>query len=147
MLISIASDHAGIKMRAEIMEYLHFNRHTAIDFGSFKSGIPVDYPDFAQVVCHSVQEQKTERGILICGIGVGMCIAANRFTGIRAAVGTERVIEQARLHNDINVICFGARVQGMDEVVRCLEVFLLLDASAHKRHQKRIDKLDLIGGI
>jgi len=146
MLISIASDHAGIKMRAEIMEYLHLNRHTAIDFGPFKS-IPVDYPDFAQVVCQSVQEKKTERGILICGTGVGMSIAANRFTGIRAVVGNERTIEQARLHNDVNVICFGARVQGMDEVVHCLEVFLLLDASAHKRHQKRIDKLDMIGGI
>jgi ribose 5-phosphate isomerase B len=146
MNIAIASDHAGIKMREEIIDYLHLAGHTAIDFGPFKS-VPVDYPDFAQVVCHSIQEGKTERGILICGTGVGMCIAANRFTGIRAVVGTERVIEQARSHNDVNVICFGARVQSMDEIVRCLDVFLCLDKSSHKRHQKRIDKLDMIGGI
>jgi ribose 5-phosphate isomerase B len=76
-----------------------------------------------------------------------MCIAANRFTGIRAAVGVEKIVCKAREHNDINVICFGARVQTIDEVLACLDCFLNVESSTQPRHRKRIDKLDIIGGL
>ena len=146
MRIGIASDHAGIKMRKQVAEILQAQGHIVIDFGPQKS-VPVDYPDFAQGVCHGIQSEDLDRGILICGTGVGMCIAANRFSGIRAAVGNEKSVCKAREHNDINIICFGARIQTIDEITACLDCFLHTESSTQPRHRKRIDKLDIIGGL
>lgn len=147
MKIAIASDHAGIEMRKEIVEFLQTTGHQVVDFGAYKKCVPVDYPDYAQIVAHSLQQSKCDRGVLICGTGIGMCIAANRFNGVRAVIGTDRLIVKAREHNDVNVICFGARVQSVEEAIRCLEAFLYVESSEEQRHRKRIDKLDIIVGL
>jgi len=147
MRVSIACDHAGIKAKSEVGEVLKRMGHLVVDFGAFKVGVPVDYPDYAQLVVHSLQDKRSDRGILICATGVGMCIAANRFSGIRAVVGTDEVICIAREHNDVNIVCFGTRTQSMDEIIRCLEAFLCVEYKEQTRHRRRINKLDMIAGL
>lgn len=138
MKIAIGCDHGGISLKAEIVPLLQEMGHMVDDKGCF-SIESVDYPDFAKAVCTQVQTGGCERGILICGTGVGMSMVANRFEGIRAALGNELfTARMSREHNDANVLCLGARVIGpglAEEIVRAW----VSTEFAGGRHQRRID--------
>ena len=138
MKIAIGCDHGGISLKAEIVPLLQELGHVVDDKGCYATE-SVDYPDFAKAVCAQVQNSSCERGILICGTGVGMSMAANRFEGIRAALGNELfTARMSREHNDANVLCLGARVIGpglAGEIVRAW----VSTEFAGGRHQRRID--------
>ena len=138
MKIALGCDHGGLSLKAEVVKLLLELGHVVADQGCH-SDESVDYPDFARAVCAHVQNGSCERGILICGTGVGMSMAANRFEGIRAGLGNELfTARMSREHNDANVLCLGARVIGpglAGEIVRSW----VSTEFAGGRHQRRID--------
>jgi len=136
--IAIGCDHGGLSLKAEILSLLQELGHTVDDKGCHSTD-SVDYPDFAKAVCAQVQNNSCERGILICGTGVGMSMVANRFEGIRAALGNELfTARMSREHNDANVLCLGARVVGPGLAMEIVRVWVSTDF-AGGRHQRRID--------
>lgn len=138
MKIAIGCDHGGIGLKAEIVPLLRELGHTVDDNGCYSTD-SVDYPDFAKAVCAQVQNNSCERGILICGTGVGMSMVANRFEGIRAALGNELfTARMSREHNDANVLCLGARVVGPGLAVEIVRAWVSTEF-AGGRHQRRID--------
>ena len=138
MKVAIGCDHGGIGLKAEIVPLLQQLGHTVEDRGC-DSAESVDYPDFARAVCAQVQSGGCERGILICGTGVGMSMAANRFEGIRAALGNELfTARMSREHNDANVLCLGARVIGPGLAGEIVRTWISTEF-AGGRHQRRID--------
>ena len=138
MKVAIGCDHGGIGLKAEIVPLLQELGHTVNDEGCHSTD-SVDYPDFAKAVCAQVQNNSCERGILICGTGVGMSMVANRFEGIRAALGNELfTARMSREHNDANVLCLGARVVGPGLAVEIVRAWVSTEF-AGGRHQRRID--------
>lgn len=140
MKISVGSDHGGFELKQQVVEFLRQLGHEVIDAGS-DSPQSVDYPDYAAKVCELVRGGQSERGILICGTGIGMAIAANRYRDIRAALCHEGfTARMSREHNNANVLCLGARVIGsalaLDIVGQWLEAEF-----AGGRHQRRLDLL------
>ena len=141
MKLVIASDHAGARLKKRILD--HLAARTGIDvedYGTFEDS-PVDYPDFARKVAGSISSGGAERGILVCGSGVGMSVAANKFPGVRAVVidGIETA-EQARAHVDTNVAVFGERQILPDAAVAALDVWLDTKFEGG-RHKRRVDKI------
>lgn len=140
-MVFIASDHAGFKLKEFIKQYFKARDLEIVDLG-VEGTNSVDYPDFAQILCKKVLQDSSNRGILICGSGIGMSISANRFKGIRAALCTSAYMAQiTRKHNDANVLCLGARISGEGEVESMLEAFLYT-AFEGGRHSIRIEKID-----
>ncbi len=141
MKIFIGSDHGGFFLKEEIVSYLEGKGHIIEDFGC-TSADSVDYPDFAQKVCQAVLEEDAAQGILICGTGIGMSIAANRFKGIRAALCHDAfTARMSREHNNANILCLGARVLGVSVVLDMIDVWLDT-AFAGGRHAHRLQKMD-----
>jgi ribose 5-phosphate isomerase B len=141
--IAIASDHAGVDLKKEIVSQIDSLGFKAVDLGP-QTQESVDYPDFAHLVCNEITNSKVNLGILICGTGTGMSIAANKQKGIRAALCRgEFESRMARSHNDANVLCLGARVTGSDLAKSIVKVFLETPFEGG-RHQKRLDKIDPI---
>jgi ribose 5-phosphate isomerase B len=142
MNISIASDHRGFKLKTRIIEFIRNNSSYQI----FDQGPPTDqstdYPEYAQKVCLDILNDSTQRGILICGSGLGMSMAANRFKGIRAALCTsyEQVVS-SRKHNNANIIVFPADLVAFKLISQWLEIWLNTGFDG-TRHQRRITKLD-----
>ena len=138
MRIAIGSDHRGLEMKDEIARELARLGHEPLDIGAYNAD-NVDYPDIAQAVCRKVSSGDCERGILICGTGIGMSIAANKVSGIRAALCCDVFMaERARQHNDANVLCLGAeRTSGVPQI---LGAFLSTGFEGG-RHQRRVDKI------
>lgn len=131
----IASDHAGVALKAQLVA-----RFGATDLGAHTEA-SVDYPDFADALCEKIIAGVAERGILICGSGIGMSIAANRHKGIRAALCTScEMAALARAHNDANVLVIGARLCSEEEVTAMLETFLHTPFEGG-RHKRRVEKL------
>lgn len=140
MKIAIASDHAGWKTKELIKTYLTELGHTYEDFGTSNED-SVDYPDFAVSVAQTVSKGKGERGILVCATGLGMCITANKFKGIRAvACHNEFTAEMSRRHNDANVLCLGARIIKPEKLRPIIKIWLETPFEG-SRHQRRIDKI------
>ena len=140
MRIALASDHAGVKLKARIRQALDARDLTVQDFGP-ATDESVDYPDYAAQVARSVAVGDFDRGILICGSGIGMSIAANKVGGIRAArVNDADDARLAREHNDANVLTLGARVLSVKHAVAAVEAFLTTPFSGG-RHQRRVDKI------
>ena len=138
MKIAIGCDHGGITLKDEIVLLLVELGHAVDDRGCFSTE-SVDYPDFAKIVCAQVQNGSSERGILICGTGVGMSMAANRFEGIRAGLCNELfTARMSREHNDANVLCLGARVVGPGLAVEIVRTWVSTEF-AGGRHQRRIE--------
>lgn len=136
--ILIASDHAGFELKSELIKYLQEKNLPIKDLGC-NSKDSVDYPDFAKKLADKIDTNQL--GILICGSGIGISIAANRFKNIRAALCTSAEMARlARLHNDANVICFGARISNQEEAIKALEVFLNTEFEG-KRHAIRVQKM------
>ncbi|WP_461832381.1 ribose 5-phosphate isomerase B [Aquifex sp.] len=138
MKIAIGSDHAGFHLKERIKEFLKGENYEVIDFGTHSTE-STHYPIFAKEVAKAVQEGKADRGILICGTGIGMSITANKFPGIRAALCTnEYMARMSRLHNNANVLCLGERVLGIELALSIVKVWLETPFEGG-RHEKRIE--------
>ena len=140
MRIAIGSDHRGCAVKAKIVELVRRLGHDVSDEGSHGSE-SVDYPDIAAIVGRKVNVGEVERGILICGTGIGMCIAANKFPGVRAApCHDDLTAELSRRHNDLNVLCLSADLLGEKLIDRMVEIWLNTPFEAG-RHARRIEKI------
>lgn len=140
MRIAIASDHAAIDMKAALREWLIEEGHEVADLGP-DSHDSVDYPDYGYKLAAVVAEGTAERGIALCGSGIGISIAANRNVGARCALVSEPLSARlAREHNDANVIALGARLIGIEQAKACVAAFIGTDFGGG-RHQRRVDKL------
>jgi ribose 5-phosphate isomerase B len=140
-IIAIASDHGGFTLKHEIGKFLEEQGHEVRDLGT-GSADSVDYPDFAHRLAEGVSAGTCERGILVCGTGIGMSMVANRHRGVRAALCTnEYMAAMARRHNDANVLCLGERVIGTGLARGIVTVFLATGFDGG-RHRKRVDKFD-----
>ncbi|HHV80679.1 MAG: ribose 5-phosphate isomerase B [Dictyoglomi bacterium] len=143
MKVAIGSDHAGFRMKEELKNYIKTLDIEVKDLGCYSED-PVDYPDIARDVAISTVKGETDRGILICGTGIGMSIAANKIKGIRAAVGNEILsVRFSREHNNANILTLGARIIGIEVAKEAVRVFLETSFLGG-RHQRRIEK---IGGM
>ncbi len=140
-IIYIASDHAGLLLKAALLEHLNASGHTVQDLGTHSKD-SCDYPVFAEKVCAAVLADKSALGILICGTGIGMSISANRHKGIRAALcATEFQARYTRRHNNANILCLGERVTGQGVALEIADVFLAEEFEGG-RHARRVDMLD-----
>ncbi|MBT9155167.1 MAG: putative sugar phosphate isomerase YwlF [Firmicutes bacterium] len=140
MKISLGSDHAGLALKQEIFLYLKRAGHTVLDRGT-STDASVDYPDFAASVCNDIKSDEAERGILVCGTGIGMSIAANKHAGIRAALCHDTFSARAtREHNDANVLCLGQRVIGAGLALDIVAVWLGAEFAGDK-HLRRLEKI------
>ena len=144
MNIVIASDHGGLELKEQIKSY-YAGKGVALDDVGTYSFDSCDYPDIAAAACNKILRGDADWGILICGTGIGISIAANRFKGIRAALlYSEDVARLAKEHNNANVVVFGGRTMRYEDVITRLEAFENASFGG-ERHQRRIDKLDLLG--
>lgn len=140
--IVFSCDHTGVLLKASLIETAENLGWNVIDLGPTDHDSAVDYPDFALKGVHAVLGEKAVYGVLICGTGIGMCMAANRHKGIRAALcHHEYEARAARQHNNANILCLGARVMGVEIARACLDVFLNTSFEGG-RHDRRILKLD-----
>jgi ribose 5-phosphate isomerase B len=140
-MIVLASDHAGVGLKAEIVRLLEARGEAYNDLGP-SGDASVDYPNFAHLLAREILAGRADRGVLICGTGIGMSMAANRHAGIRAAVCHDAyTAEMARRHNDANVLCMGGRVVGAGVALQILEVFLKTGFEGG-RHQRRVGLIE-----
>ena len=140
MTIAIGADHGGFLLKEEIKKYLDQRGIPYQDFGTF-SEESVDYPDIAAKVAHAVADGKYERGLLFCGTGIGISIAANKVKGIRAACCSDAYsAEYCRRHNDANIFCLGGRVVSPEKAVELVKIYLDTPYEGG-RHQRRLDKI------
>lgn len=140
MKIAVASDHRGFATKVKILTLLKQLGHVAFDYGP-DDGESVDYPDYAIKVAKAIAEKTIDRGILICGTGMGMCIVANKFPGVRATPCHDDITAQmSRLHNDSNVLCLSADLLGDRLVNRMIEIWLKEEFEGG-RHARRLEKL------
>ncbi|MCX8070826.1 MAG: ribose 5-phosphate isomerase B [Thermodesulfovibrionales bacterium] len=143
MKIAIASDHAGIEMKSTFVSLISEFGHHCVDFGP-QDIESVDYPDFAQKVAKEVSEGNFDRGILICGTGIGMAITANKFKNIRAALCNDLYsAKMSRFHNDANIMTIGGRIVGKDLAKEILKVWLNTEFEGG-RHNRRLIKIKSI---
>lgn len=146
MIIAVGSDHAGYEApeplyKPSIIAHLESLGHSVVDCGT---GGPesVDYPDFADAVCQAILEGRAQCGVLICGTGIGIGMAANRHRGIRAATCTSRdMVELARAHNDANIIAVGRRILTLEACLELISLFLETPFEGGERHDRRIAKM------
>ena len=141
MKIAIGSDHAGFELKKTIADELRQLGHDVNDVGAYDAQ-PSDYPDFARKVGEAIQRGESERGVLICGSGVGACVAANKMNGIRAALITETYsAHQGVEHDDLNVICVGSRVIGPALASELVRAFLGANFQREERFVRRLNKV------
>ncbi len=141
MNIAIGADHGGFQLKAVLAEYIRTLGHTVHDLGthSFES---VDYPDYARAVALAIFDKEAARGIVVCGSGVGACVAANKFPGIRAAVCHDSFsAHQGVEDDDMNVLCLGARIVGPELAKEIVRTFLSASFSGIERHVRRLEKI------
>lgn len=144
MKIAIGNDHAATDYKNEIVKFLEEEGHEVINLGT-DSHESVDYPVFAKKVCNVVVKKEADFGILLCGTGIGVSIAANKVEGIRAALlYNEYSARLTKQHNNANVIAFGARVMGIDLILSCIKAYIESEYEGG-RHQRRIDMLESCG--
>jgi len=140
--VAIANDHGGFALKPVILRYLNDNGFTVLDFGTNDTA-SVDYPDYADLVTSAVLSGKADAGILICGTGIGMSIAANRRKGIRAALCHDVFsAKSTRDHNNANILVMGARVIGSGLALEITKAFLAEPFSQDERHIRRIEKIE-----
>lgn len=141
MTIAIANDHAGTEFKFEIIKHLEDKGYTVLNYGTDDKA-SVDYPDYAKLVADAIKSGKADSGVLICGTGVGMSIAANKIDGIRASLcGDCFSAEMTRRHNDSNILCLGARVIGIELAKKIVDSYFSASFEGG-RHQVRVDKIN-----
>lgn len=142
MKIAIGTDHAGFPLKATVVDAIRAHGHEIVDCGAYQIEPGDDYPDFAAAVARAVLEGKAERGVLICGSGVGASVAANKFRGIRAALCHDTFsAHQGVEDDDMNVIAVGARVVGPSLAAELVGAFLRAEFSGAERHVRRLRKI------
>jgi ribose 5-phosphate isomerase B len=145
MRIAVGADHAGYPLNEKVIAALESAGHEVIDFGTHDGAEPDDYPDYAYRVASSVQRGEAERGVLICGSGVGASIAANKLKGVRACLCQDTYsAHQGVEHDDMNVLCLGARVTGSELALELLRAFIGATFSGAERHRRRLAKIKAI---
>lgn len=141
MRIGIGNDHTALELKAEIIAFLEENGHEVVDYGT-KEAKSCDYPVYGEIVANAVAGGEVDRGILICGTGLGISLAANKVKGIRAAVCSEPfTAKMSREHNDCNILAFGARVVGAELAKMIVDVWVSTEFSGAERHQKRVNMI------
>lgn len=144
MNIAIGADHGGFQLKKDLLEYLKKLGHAVRDVGTY-SGDPSDYPDHARAVANALLDGRAARGILICGSGVGACVAANKFPGIRASICHDTFsAHQGVEDDDMNVLCLGARIVGPELAKEVVRTFLAAAFSGAERHVRRLGKVAAI---
>ena len=139
--IAIASDHAGFALKDEIAAQLRREGFSVLDLGTYTTD-PVDYPDYARAIGKAIQEGEAERGILVCGSGVGASVAVNKMKGLRAGLCHDTYsAHQGVEHDDMNVLCLGARVIGTELANELVSAFLAARFTGEERHVRRLDKV------
>jgi ribose 5-phosphate isomerase B len=144
MRIAFGADHAGFELKRDLAAAMAKQGHEILDVGTFTTAA-VDYPDIAEAVALAIRNGQVDRGVIVCGSGAGVSVAANKFPGIRAAVCHDGyTARQAVEHDDLNVLCLGARVVGPAVATLLTETFLAANFSAEDRHLRRLAKIDNI---
>jgi ribose 5-phosphate isomerase B len=141
MIIALGSDHRGVPLKKYIVDAIESSGNRALDLGTFDE-TPVDYPDYAKSVAEALVGEQAQRGVLLCGSGVGACVAANKIAGIRACLCHDTYsAHQGVEHDDMNILCLGARVIGPALAVELVESFLRARFSGEARHRRRLGKI------
>jgi ribose 5-phosphate isomerase B len=142
MKISIGADHAGYSLKQELAEHIKSLGHDVHDVGTFDPATPDDYPDFAALVAEDIRSGNADRGLLVCGSGVGVSVAANKFKGIRAGLCHDHYsAHQGVEHDDMNVLVMGARIIGSATALDLAGAFLSANFSNEERHLRRLQKV------
>jgi RpiB/LacA/LacB family sugar-phosphate isomerase len=141
MRIAVGSDHAGYPLKEHVASWLAESGHAVYDLGTH-SADPVDYPDYAAAVAQAVLDGRADRGVIVCGSGAGAAIAANKLTGIRAAVAHDTyTAHQMVEHDDVNILALGSRVVGQSLAEELIRTFIEAKFSRDERHVRRLDKI------
>jgi ribose 5-phosphate isomerase B len=141
MRIAVGSDHAGFELKRALASHMAEAGHQIVDLGTDSAEVSVDYPLFGAAVGRAVVEGRAERGICVCGTGIGISIAANKVGGVRAALAHDvTTAGLARRHNDANVICLGGRTTGVAEAIDAVDAFFSTDFEGG-RHRRRLDEI------
>jgi len=141
MKIAIGADHAGFELKEQLKRHVEQNGHRILDLGAYDQS-PSDYPDFAAAVGQAIRNRQADRGIIVCGSGVGACIVANKIRGVRAAVCHDTYsAKQGVEHDDMNVLCLGSRVVGRNVALELVSAFLNAQFSREERHARRLAKV------
>jgi ribose 5-phosphate isomerase B len=142
MRIAVGADHAGVPLNELVIAELRKLGHEVVDKGTHDASKPDDYPDYAALVTHEVASGNCERGVMVCGSGVGVSVAANKVFGIRAALCHDTYsAHQGVEHDDMNVLCLGARVIGPELMLDLVRTFLAAQFSGEERHVRRLEKI------
>ena len=142
MKVAVGADHAGFDLKTQIVPWLESSGHEVVDVGAHILDSADDYPDFAAAVARSVNDGLAERGVMVCGSGVGASIATNKVGGIRACLCHDTyTARQGVEHNDMNVICLGGRIIGIETAKEVIAAFLGASFTPEARFQRRIDKV------
>jgi len=140
--VALGADHGGFSLKTELVSWLQAQGYEVLDLGARALDSNDDYPDFSVAVARAVASSKAQRGIIICGSGVGACIVANKIAGVRACLCQDTYsAHQGVEHDDMNVLCLGARVIGVELAKELVAVFLKARFSGAERHQRRLQKL------
>ncbi|MEN8232076.1 MAG: ribose 5-phosphate isomerase B [Thermodesulfobacteriota bacterium] len=141
MIIALGADHGGFPLKKTVSATIEAANHEVLDLGTFDE-TPVDYPDYARSVAEAIVNEQAQRGVLICGSGVGACVAANKIMGIRACLCHDTYsAHQGVEHDDMNVLCLGARIIGPALAVELVKSFLAAHFSGSERHKRRLEKV------
>ncbi len=145
MRVAVGMDHGGFPLKETILEEIRKEGHEPVDVGAFHLDPGDDYPDFARAVGEAILSGRAERGVLVCGSGVGACVAATKMKGIRAAVCHDHYsAHQGVEHDNMNVLCLGARIIGPELAVDLIKAFLAATFSGEERHVRRLQKVQAI---
>jgi ribose 5-phosphate isomerase B len=145
MKLAIGADHAGYELKELLVEHIRSLGHDPIDVGTHVPGKPDDYPDYALLVAAEVNSGRAERGVLVCGSGIGVSVAANKIRGIRAGLAHDHYsAHQGVEHDDMNVLVLGSRVIGVNVAYESLEAFVAATFSNEERHLRRVNKVKAI---
>lgn len=143
MNVAVGSDHAGLSLKPAVLDAIRAAGHTAVDCGAFALDPTDDYPDFAEKVARAITDGRAERGILVCGSGVGASVAANKLHGIRSALCHDTFSARQGVEDDaMNVLALGARVIGPSLAAELVRAFLAARFTDAERHQRRLDKVN-----
>jgi ribose 5-phosphate isomerase B len=145
MKLAVGADHAGYELKELLVEHIRSLGHEPIDVGTHVPGKPDDYPDYAVLVAAEVNSGRAERGVLVCGSGIGVSVAANKIRGIRAGLAHDHYsAHQGVEHDDMNVLVLGSRVIGVNVAYESLEAFVAATFSNEERHLRRVNKVKAI---
>ncbi len=145
MRIAVAADHAGYPLKQTIVDDLRAAGHEVTDLGTDDPTLPDDYPDFARLVCEAIRGGQAQRAIVVCGSGVGVTVAANKFPGIRACVCHDHYsAHQGVEHDDMNVLCLGSRIVGAEVAREIVQAFAAAQFTGEERHARRLAKVQRI---